>query len=177
MLFHELVFILIFVVDQGAQLQKHIDATLGSGNLREAVKLPPGEDFNEWLAVNSKSFKLIFTGDSLPLILLIKLYTSLPCLHCSVMRILGSIWKMVTKETAFLLSRRPLIWFEYFPPRVLMLIQHNIGTIALISYYNKVSFVGLNTFFMKNYLPWKPFSKGKHNCRLFIICLFPFMKS
>ncbi|XP_052115437.1 MOB kinase activator-like 1A isoform X2 [Arachis duranensis] len=37
---------------KGAQLQKHIDATLGSGNLREAVKLPPGEDFNEWLAVN-----------------------------------------------------------------------------------------------------------------------------
>jgi hypothetical protein len=40
---------------QGAQLRKHIDATLGSGNLREAVRLPPGEDINEWLAVNSKS--------------------------------------------------------------------------------------------------------------------------
>lgn len=39
---------------QGAQLQRHIDATLGSGNLREAVRLPPGEDINEWLAVNSK---------------------------------------------------------------------------------------------------------------------------
>lgn len=38
---------------QGAQLRKHIDATLGSGNLREAVKLPTGEDLNEWLAVNS----------------------------------------------------------------------------------------------------------------------------
>lgn len=37
---------------QGAKLQKHIDATLGSGNLREAVRLPPGEDMNEWLAVN-----------------------------------------------------------------------------------------------------------------------------
>ncbi|RRT53005.1 hypothetical protein BHM03_00029913, partial [Ensete ventricosum] len=37
----------------GAQLRKHIDATLGSGNLREAVRLPPGEDLNEWLAVNS----------------------------------------------------------------------------------------------------------------------------
>ncbi|KAK9984240.1 hypothetical protein SO802_033765 [Lithocarpus litseifolius] len=37
---------------QGAQLRKHIDATLGSGNLREAVKLPTGEDLNEWLAVN-----------------------------------------------------------------------------------------------------------------------------
>ncbi|KAK4785762.1 hypothetical protein SAY86_002451 [Trapa natans] len=41
---------------KGAQLQKHIDATLGSGNLREAVRLPPGEDINEWLAVNSKRF-------------------------------------------------------------------------------------------------------------------------
>lgn len=38
---------------QGAQLRQHIDATLGSGNLREAVRLPPGEDINEWLAVNS----------------------------------------------------------------------------------------------------------------------------
>ncbi|KAG5547061.1 hypothetical protein RHGRI_012929 [Rhododendron griersonianum] len=37
---------------KGAKLQKHIDATLGSGNLREAVRLPPGEDLNEWLAVN-----------------------------------------------------------------------------------------------------------------------------
>ncbi|KAE9464576.1 hypothetical protein C3L33_03520, partial [Rhododendron williamsianum] len=41
----------------GAQLKKHIDATLGSGNLREAVRLPPGEDLNEWLAVNSKKSK------------------------------------------------------------------------------------------------------------------------
>jgi MOB kinase activator 1 len=39
---------------KGAQLRKHIDATLGSGNLREAVRLPPGEDLFEWLAVNSK---------------------------------------------------------------------------------------------------------------------------
>jgi ATP-dependent exoDNAse (exonuclease V) beta subunit len=38
---------------QGMQLKRHIDATLGSGNLREAVRLPIGEDLNEWLAVNS----------------------------------------------------------------------------------------------------------------------------
>ncbi|KAF4403259.1 hypothetical protein G4B88_028030 [Cannabis sativa] len=38
---------------QGALLRKHIDATLGSGNLREAVKLPTMEDLNEWLAVNN----------------------------------------------------------------------------------------------------------------------------
>eukprot|EP00602_Paraphysomonas_sp_CaronLab_P000029 CAMPEP_0185026082 /NCGR_PEP_ID=MMETSP1103-20130426/9842_1 /TAXON_ID=36769 /ORGANISM="Paraphysomonas bandaiensis, Strain Caron Lab Isolate" /LENGTH=188 /DNA_ID=CAMNT_0027559535 /DNA_START=212 /DNA_END=778 /DNA_ORIENTATION=+ len=30
--------------------------TLGSGNMREAVALPPGEDLNEWLAVNTVDF-------------------------------------------------------------------------------------------------------------------------
>ncbi|WMV56889.1 hypothetical protein MTR67_050274, partial [Solanum verrucosum] len=44
-----------FSLVQGAQLRQHIDSTLGSGNLREAVRLPPGEDINEWLAVNSTS--------------------------------------------------------------------------------------------------------------------------
>lgn len=28
--------------------------TLGSGNLHDVVRLPNGEDLNEWLAVNSK---------------------------------------------------------------------------------------------------------------------------
>ncbi|KAI7991370.1 MOB kinase activator-like 1A [Camellia lanceoleosa] len=41
---------------KAAQLQNHIDATLGSGNLREAVRLPPGEHPNEWLAVNAVDF-------------------------------------------------------------------------------------------------------------------------
>lgn len=36
-------------------LMKHAAATLGSGNLRNAVALPDGEDLNEWVAVNSKS--------------------------------------------------------------------------------------------------------------------------
>jgi MOB kinase activator 1 len=31
-------------------------ATLGSGNLRQAVVLPNGEDRNEWLAVNTVDF-------------------------------------------------------------------------------------------------------------------------
>lgn len=35
------------------QLKKYAEATLGSGNLRLAVRLPEGEDINEWLAVNS----------------------------------------------------------------------------------------------------------------------------
>jgi hypothetical protein len=41
---------------QGLQLKRHIDNTLGSGNITEAVKLPPGEDLNEWLAVNTVDF-------------------------------------------------------------------------------------------------------------------------
>ncbi|ESQ42063.1 hypothetical protein EUTSA_v10015917mg [Eutrema salsugineum] len=41
---------------KGSQLEKLITATLGSGNLREAVRLPPGEDINEWLAINTIDF-------------------------------------------------------------------------------------------------------------------------
>eukprot|EP00210_Caulerpa_lentillifera_P001974 g1893.t2 len=41
---------------KGAQLKRHIDATLGSGNLKEAVRLPPGENEDEWLAVNTVDF-------------------------------------------------------------------------------------------------------------------------
>lgn len=38
------------------ELQKYAEHTLGSGNLREAVILPPGEDVNEWIAVNTVDF-------------------------------------------------------------------------------------------------------------------------
>jgi MOB kinase activator 1 len=37
-------------------LLRHIESTLTAGNLREAVKLPEGEDKNEWLAVNTFDF-------------------------------------------------------------------------------------------------------------------------
>lgn len=37
------------------QLRQFAEATLGSGSLRKAVKLPEGEDLNEWLAVNGKT--------------------------------------------------------------------------------------------------------------------------
>jgi hypothetical protein len=33
--------------------QATVKATLGAGNLQEAVLLPEGEDKNEWLAVNT----------------------------------------------------------------------------------------------------------------------------
>lgn len=34
------------------QLKQFAEATLGSGSLKKAVKLPEGEDKDEWLAVN-----------------------------------------------------------------------------------------------------------------------------
>ncbi|VAI53522.1 unnamed protein product [Triticum turgidum subsp. durum] len=42
--------------NNGMKLKRHIDATIGSGNLREVVRLPVGEDLNEWLAVNTVDF-------------------------------------------------------------------------------------------------------------------------
>lgn len=38
------------------ELHKNAQATLGTGNLHEAVRLPAGEDVNEWLAVNTVDF-------------------------------------------------------------------------------------------------------------------------
>jgi MOB kinase activator 1 len=35
---------------------KYAEATLGSGDLRAAVRLPDGEDLNEWIAVNVVDF-------------------------------------------------------------------------------------------------------------------------
>jgi MOB kinase activator 1 len=39
------------------QLRQYAEATLGGGSLRKAVKLPEGEDENEWLAVNSEFYR------------------------------------------------------------------------------------------------------------------------
>ena len=38
------------------KLKKHQMETLGLGNLKNAVKLPEGEDLNEWLAINLVDF-------------------------------------------------------------------------------------------------------------------------
>src|SRR5271154_5402269 len=38
---------------KASQLKRYASAVLGSGNLKQAVLLPEGEDLNEWLAVNS----------------------------------------------------------------------------------------------------------------------------
>mmetsp|Transcript_9657 Transcript_9657/g.29084 ORF Transcript_9657/g.29084 Transcript_9657/m.29084 type:complete len:214 (-) Transcript_9657:375-1016(-) len=44
------------VGSKGLTLKRHIEATLGSGNIRDAVRLPVGEDLFEWLAVNTVDF-------------------------------------------------------------------------------------------------------------------------
>lgn len=49
------------------QLKQYAEATLGSGNLKLAVKLPEGEDLNEWLAVNSMFYLLSLFGSCLHL--------------------------------------------------------------------------------------------------------------
>eukprot|EP00890_Picochlorum_soloecismus_P006369 jgi/Picsp_1/6733/NSC_04074-R1_cytokinesis-related protein len=41
---------------KGLTLKKHIEQTLGSGTVEQAVKLPKGEDANEWIAVNTVFF-------------------------------------------------------------------------------------------------------------------------
>nr|TKV95607.1 hypothetical protein SEVIR_9G374300v2 [Setaria viridis] len=41
---------------KGLQLKRYIDTTLGQGDLGEAVRLPIGENLNEWLAVHTVDF-------------------------------------------------------------------------------------------------------------------------
>lgn len=44
------------------QLRQYAEATLGGGSLRKIVKLPEGEDENEWLAVNSQLYPRLNVG-------------------------------------------------------------------------------------------------------------------
>lgn len=44
------------VGNKGLTLKQHIEHTLGTGAIEDAVKLPPGEDLCEWLAVNTVFF-------------------------------------------------------------------------------------------------------------------------
>jgi MOB kinase activator 1 len=42
--------------DKFYQLGQYADASLGSGDLKKAVKCPEGEDINEWLAYNGITY-------------------------------------------------------------------------------------------------------------------------
>ena len=41
---------------QGTKLKDQVNQTIGTGNMVDAVKLPPGEDIKEWHAVNVVDF-------------------------------------------------------------------------------------------------------------------------
>lgn len=52
------------------QLRQYAEVTLGGGSLRKVVKLPEGEDENEWLAVNSEFVvhKCWLHGNKIPIL-------------------------------------------------------------------------------------------------------------
>ena len=55
-------------------MHKHAKATLGSGNLKEAVSLPSNEDPNEWLAVNSYNFYLYWKKNKVLIYLFLEIF-------------------------------------------------------------------------------------------------------
>ena len=70
-------------------LHKNAKATLGSGDLSLAVKLPEGEDINEWLAVNSFSFFYYFAVDFFNQVNLCFFFYLILCMHL--------LWNIVQK--------------------------------------------------------------------------------
>lgn len=78
------------------QLRQFAEATLGSGSLRKAVKLPEGEDLNEWLAVNGKHTLEACSSDSIKPILtvccnVLQWSTSITRSTCSMARSQSSV--------------------------------------------------------------------------------------
>lgn len=47
-------FLIFFTILNISTLIRYASSTLGSGNLADVVRLPFGEDRNEWIAANSK---------------------------------------------------------------------------------------------------------------------------
>ena len=66
------------------QLRQFAEATLGSGSLRKAVKLPEGEDLNEWLAVNSGCQSIRTIGRALIQISVVDFYNQINLLYGSI---------------------------------------------------------------------------------------------
>jgi MOB kinase activator 1 len=80
------------------ELHKHAKATLGSGNLRQAVMLPEREDINEWLAVNSKiSFRVTSANKSTTAV---DFFNQINLLY-------GSITEFCTPKTCEVMSAGP----------------------------------------------------------------------
>jgi hypothetical protein len=80
---------------QGQTLKQHIDLTLGQGNIREAVLLPPGEDINEWLAVNTVDF-----------------YNAVSVLY-------GTLLEFCTTRACPIMAAGPKVWLHCMPCLIL----------------------------------------------------------
>lgn len=89
---------------------KHAAATLGSGNLRNAVQLPDGEDLNEWVAVNSKKSR---TFIPLPFFLSYFFFLHFPAVDFfnQINMLYGTITEFCTEDTCCIMSAGPK--YEY----------------------------------------------------------------
>jgi MOB kinase activator 1 len=65
-------------------LRQYAEATLGGGSLRKIVKLPEGEDENEWLAVNSELLQQHSCGTGLIQPLVVDFYNHINLLYGSI---------------------------------------------------------------------------------------------
>lgn len=63
------------------QLRQYAEVTLGGGSLRKVVKLPEGEDENEWLAVNSMLCSFCLGGIMLTLRIVVDFYNQINLLY------------------------------------------------------------------------------------------------
>lgn len=86
---------------------KHAAATLGSGNLRNAVALPDGEDLNEWVAVNSKLTLICYRLSCIYVsitIVAVDFFNQINMLY-------GTITEFCTEESCVIMSAGPK--YEY----------------------------------------------------------------
>lgn len=83
---------------------KHAAATLGSGNLRNAVQLPEGEDVNEWIAVNSKLNRLFNVTDDFIAFSAVDFFNQINMLY-------GTITEFCTEDSCSIMSAGPK--YEY----------------------------------------------------------------
>jgi Mob1/phocein family len=95
------------------QLHKHAMAILGSGNLKTAVRLPPKEDLDDWLCVNSSLLSL-----SPPLYLSLSLSSfSLTFIEAidfynQVNHLYGSVSEFCTERSCPIMSANPFFNFR-----------------------------------------------------------------
>lgn len=63
------------------QLRQYAEVTLGGGSLRKVVKLPEGEDENEWLAVNSEYHRILVHKSLILTITVVDFYNQINLLY------------------------------------------------------------------------------------------------